>query len=314
MKNFILDNTPSIGCKFLFTPPINSADVNFGDVDINSEFIEIAVALGGFKDGIFIASGTATFIAPGLLITAKHVIQHYLREFSQRPMEKIPNDTDANISIYATHITDNRIISVWGINAFFTVSNTDIAYLQAIPLKGGAKNYKFNKLPIIQFLPPKPGSKIYSYGHRRTTGKLKDGKFSLESNLVATQGIIKEIHHHERDSFMINFPSFQTNAQFDSGMSGGPIFDEEGHLCGIISSNLPPVNLGEEHVSYGALIWLSMSTKIDIKVKGFNFDKEYRIIKLCKLKIIPALNYERITFSIDDDGVSKIGLSLPDSY
>ena len=37
---------------------------------------------------------------------------------------------------------------------------------------------------------------------------------------------------------MLPFPCYHVGARFDAGMSGGPVFDEYGSLCGLVCASL----------------------------------------------------------------------------
>jgi hypothetical protein len=75
-------------------------------------------------------------------------------------------------------------------------------------------------------------------------------------------GSIVEVYPLRRDSGMLNFPCFRTNARFEPGMSGGPIFNESGSVCGVICSSMPPNEDDPQWLSYGSLIRPAMATQI----------------------------------------------------
>ena len=41
-----------------------------------------------------------------------------------------------------------------------------------------------------------------------------------------------------RDRLILPTACFETSARFDPGMSGGPVSDEEGAVCGVIASGV----------------------------------------------------------------------------
>jgi hypothetical protein len=51
----------------------------------------------------------------------------------------------------------------------------------------------------------------------------------------ASHGVVEAVFHQSSDLFFGDCPSFQTNAVYDPGMSGGPVFDGEGGCIGIVS-------------------------------------------------------------------------------
>lgn len=84
---------------------------------------------------------------------------------------------------------------------------------------------------------------------------------------------------------MLNFPCFQTDARFEPGMSGGPIFRENGSVCGVICSG----GLGGEkdgYISNASLIWPAMATSIEINFKKGNPLEQITLYELAKRKFI----------------------------
>lgn len=50
--------------------------------------------------------------------------------------------------------------------------------------------------------------------------------------------MIEEIHPQRRDRALVDYPSFRTGVQYESGMSGGPIISESGYVIGIVSASV----------------------------------------------------------------------------
>lgn len=93
-------------------------------------------------------------------------------------------------------------------------------------------------------------------------------------------------------------------------MSGGPIFNEQGELCGIICSGL---NLGDEeteHISYVASLWPSMGTEIDMEREGFPKGIRYSALELAEHSHITAEHWERIVIVKKADGTPQVGLKV----
>jgi hypothetical protein len=123
---------------------------------------------------------------------------------------------------------------------------------------------------------------------------------------------VKEIHFKKRDSSSLSFPCFQTNARFDSSMSGGPVFSQSGNLCGIICSSMPPFNESEEHVSYAACLWPLMGTIIDIDRYNHPHGLKYPLLELAQENILNTLNWEKVKIYLDDkQNVKNIGIDIP---
>lgn len=66
---------------------------------------------------------------------------------------------------------------------------------------------------------------------------------------------------------MLTFPCFQTDARFDHGMSGGPVFNEAGYVCGVICSSYQVEN-DPGYISHVSLIWPAMGIQIEVAGEG----------------------------------------------
>ena len=78
-----------------------------------------------------------------------------------------------------------------------------------------------------------------------------------------SKGVVREVHPEYRDKGMLSFPCFRTDARFDPGMSGGPIFDETGNVIGVVSASSGTLD-SSSHTSYGSLIWPIFGCTIEI--------------------------------------------------
>ncbi len=67
-------------------------------------------------------------------------------------------------------------------------------------------------------------------------------------------GVVRDIFEMRRDQHL-PFPCYQVSARFDGGMSGGPVFDETGSLCGLVCSNIDSSHLEGEPISYVTTLW-----------------------------------------------------------
>jgi serine protease Do len=83
---------------------------------------------------------------------------------------------------------------------------------------------------------PADGSKCLALGYSGlTTRDLADGIGELRAPLHGSHGEIEEVHPSRRDRSFIDFPCFRTSAWYASGMSGGPVFAEDGNVVGLVS-------------------------------------------------------------------------------
>ena len=60
---------------------------------------------------------------------------------------------------------------------------------------------------------------------------------AVNDEFMSSVGVVREIHDWRRDKVNLPFPCYRVGARFDAGMSGGPVFDEYGSLCGLVCAS-----------------------------------------------------------------------------
>jgi hypothetical protein len=130
-------------------------------------------------------------------------------------------------------------------------------------------------------------------------------KITWNEKPTTSRGTVTEIYPDRRDSVMLNFPSFQTNARFEPGMSGGPIFSELGELVGIVCTGLASDG-SVEPVSTATSLWPLMGLGLWIKLEGDPEDMEYSVRDLADRGIVHTKNLDRVSVTRNGDQVSTI--------
>lgn len=282
---------------------------NFVHTELSEPIAEFTISIGAFRDNVYMANGTATFVAPFLAITAKHVFEYYWRVL-QGVNIKPGHENQIKFNMVGIQIiNEGKDCALWDIVQVWFSPVTDIAYFSVSPNNSIAKEYTWKILPTLEMLPPTINTTIACFGFRESSAKLEDGILNWNINPTTSTGLVVDVHHLRRDNFSINFPCIYTDARFDGGMSGGPVFNDEGFLCAIISSNLPPSREGESHVSYAALLWASMNTFINLNREGIYNSGHYPLLELCQGSFIKAKNYERISLFDTDQG-KNMGITI----
>lgn len=273
----------------------------FRDTEYTSPITEFALSIGAYRGEDYVVSGTAVAIAPYLLITAKHVVEDYWKEFKGEHLD--PGDpgshlhSEGNFNIVAIQFTNASTRPLlWDVRKIYFAPTTDVVFLFIVPFSTEAKEHAW-KTVTINMLPPPAGSKVVSFGYTKSSAlNVKNNVFWDTAPMTST-GVVKQVHLQRRDKYSINFPCIETNARFDGGMSGGPVFNAEGQLIAVVTANIPPFEEGQEHISYAALIWPSMLTLVDLPIINPPSSEFYPILELCHRRIIAAMNYERIGIS-----------------
>lgn len=257
-----------------------SPDPNFLQVgefphDLQKQVVPI---LAKVYDEVFPVGTGFVVTTSGLMITAGHV----LREAYSRavPRETSEDGEVPYVELYAMYVANDShpvdsIGGMWPIDRFWWHRRIDIGVcrLRGATQRATGKQVKWSPLTLSPGIPT-VGSKVWAYGYFKMTGSGKvgdDGRESIRFRQSAayTQGEIIEVHPEYRDRVRLSFPCFRTNARFDGGMSGGPIVNQSGRVCGVVCSSFPPFEEGEEHVSYGSMIWPALTLCIeDVRLPG----------------------------------------------
>jgi len=226
-------------------------------------------------NGQIIPIGTGFTIAPdGLMMTAVHVIEEAIKRVVSK--RNLDGTIEHHLEFYALYLTakthgENNEFTLGGLLPIHRVwfsQELDIGYCWLTsPIIDGAPL----KYPIFRLSPglPKVDENILGFGYhsmKGAIGEFKDGKIWIEysQDTAFTRGKIVEVFPIKRDSAMLPFPCFHTNARFEHGMSGGPIINERGDVCGVICSSFPLVENSPEYISYGSLIWPALGTSIEV--------------------------------------------------
>ena len=238
-------------------------------------------------------SGSCFRVAKNLYVTAKHVIEDYLHRFRT-------TNGEISFEIWAVHIKPGAEYSIWVVDRAWMSPISDMTVLHTKPYNDVAANEVDILSAGMELRPPCVGERVVGFGHHSPTGQItysKDGTRHIEVNAfgAATVGEVREVHHEKRDSVRLTFPCYQVNARFDGSMSGGPVFSDRGRVCGVICSNLPPVEEDDEHISYAATLWPLMGTMINVGVKGNVVDSPYPLIDLARKGIISADGWNHVS-------------------
>lgn len=225
------------------------------------------------ENGEFKYLGTGFIIWPGgILVTAKHVIDKALPGFEPRA------------EIYALYATneehpDKELGYIGGLLTIKKISwslEFDIAYclLEAMISKIDGQPLLFPSYPVSSTA-PKVGENILGFGYHEnsftnTWDSEKDRQivhYSTKSR--STTGVVVEVFRKRRDSSFLNFPCFQSSARFEPGMSGGPIINEAGYVCGVICSAFSGSGDDGDYLSFCSTLWPSFG----YTMKGWFPDK-----------------------------------------
>ena len=271
---------------------------SFKDQSPTSVINEVSARLVAFPElNQAYQSGSCCRIAKNFYVTAAHVVKDWLEKFGD-------NSKQQSFEIWAIHVRGGPEYSIWAVDSLWMNPISDIALLHTRPYNDVASAESSVACAALNLIPPKVGERIVGFGHydpEQNISVADDGTRHIEINGfgAATVGEVKEIHHERRDMVRLPFSCFQVNARFDGGMSGGPVFNDQGQLCGVVCSNLPPSDDNDEHVSYVTTLWPLMATYINIALDGTKQDESYPLIELARKGVLTAIGHEFVRIKGD---------------
>jgi hypothetical protein len=224
-----------------------------------------------------------TIDSGGLMMTAGHVIEYAL---SHRTRTR---DTDG-FNLYALYVSSRRhglnneyfLGGLWPISHVWWQRQVDIGFCWLQRPEYGP-DHKEGQLQtpgaMLSFRVPQVGEEIVGCGYHGTTRDITaeqvEGGYRLDyaHKTAFTIGRVVQVFPRSRDTGMLRFPCFQTDARFEPGMSGGPIFDGKGGVCGVICSSMPPTNEDPRYISHGSLLWPALGTELHVCLDGTGIAK-----------------------------------------
>lgn len=193
----------------------------------------------------FILNGSAFFIAEGVAISAKHIFDEYL-----------PTDlsgtiySDASVEIHLIYFDpvkrDNA--GIFPVEIITTTSfNSDIVILSCCSSKDNSP--MLIPTAILSSVAPAVGDRLHAMGLVQTSYNFEDHSVYHKYNYYLGKGIVTDTFPNGRDrqvpSSCVQFETFMP-----SGTSGGPVFNEDGCVVGLISTSI-----GDKHHSILTLIF-----------------------------------------------------------
>jgi len=254
-----------------------------------------------FEDEHGYVAGTAVLIAPGLALTARHVIESLFAHFNRDAWKG--HNTQFDISIAQANLG-----AYWHVVNTYAWIGSDIAVLALRPGNDVALGTQINRLPMTVD-PPVVGSEVTALGYPHTEIVLErhnitSVNIALSVTPTVSVGKVLEVHASLRDSTLLSFPCFSADATFFQGMSGGAVFNEQRELCGLVCAG------GEGELSdrsHGVSIWPSMIIPLTLPpdvpvVPGIELGRSYKIHDLAKVGLLNFRGYERIEFFKHENG------------
>ena len=269
----------------------------FRTIGLNTRFSEFVFPLIGIDDDMAKPLGSGFFIAPEMAMTARHVVKGFWREFEiYKKFPKLRVEEEANFKVLALQFLGDRSEpAVWYIEKTWISEFTDTAFLYLKPHDDKAKAYVWRDQLELSMFQPSKGDQIFAFGYPDSEFEIQtqhtpSANWKLKPALAT--GEVTAVHERYRDRGLLAWPAIETNARFDHGMSGGPVFNDKDQVCGVICDGIGSAEEG--YVSSASLLWLAMITGIDHPINGFAFGEKYFAFDLLKNNYIRQIGWETV--------------------
>lgn len=167
--------------------------------------------------------GSGVFVAPGVVMTARHVIE---------PEQDVL--IAGHLEIICTGILSAGL-TIWRCHSATLIGNADFAFLM---VSSGSALPRVLRQATLTTRMPKVGERLYIAGIRHLSAGPVPIDATLKLSMMVGQGLVTARYERARDRVILPSPCVEVDCPALGGMSGGPAFDENGFLIGLITSSL----------------------------------------------------------------------------
>ena len=235
--------------------PEFTSDDGIGSLDSLHQASDAIIAVAGYFDDQLVTMGSGVMIGPGLMLTATHV----LNEFPQ----------DGSGPVFLTFLPGGLIrawlpsdvVTATGPSDFRTVDEdrkkiSDVSLISCALHSEAHTAHQLSSVPIEVCLPI-PGERLWALGFRH--GSIEEDTRGLIP--MVTSGIVTECFVHGRGE-RLAATCVEVSMEALGGMSGGPVFNKDGRVVGIVSSSF------DGGPTYVTLVWDAMRLSVGSPQKG----------------------------------------------
>ena len=215
------------------------------------ESMGLIVCLGFMKDDGSSIIGSGVMVAPGLCLTATHVIEEthdkhaFINSIVDRNIMRLWRAVD-----YDAFIGDVEFIPIGEPR----VKRSDVSLVSCAPISDHNDERPL-LMSHVQVSIPMLGERLWTVGYRQVTNDRSPRIASFISS-----GLVVEQHLEGRGGHLTG-PCVEVAMKTIGGMSGGPVFNSKGHVVGVVSSSLE----GQEDdrgPTFVSLLWTALVSEI----------------------------------------------------
>lgn len=201
-------------------------------------------------NGVHVA-GSAVIVAPGVALSAKHIFESR-REGLQ----------SGAIGVICFGICSSGAL-LWKIRRVAEVSDSDLVILCIELASAPPQNNIFN-FATISLRPTRTGEKVCILGFRASSSHFEFGNgLPIRGQVIQSQGTVLQRFDSGRDSCFLPWPSIEVDCPTWGGMSGGPVFDGQGRLVGLVTSSFSFETGEEPSPTFVSQIWPALVTPFE---------------------------------------------------
>jgi S1-C subfamily serine protease len=232
----------------LFPPRATSVS---GTLDEWDYFEGCVLAIGFLNNDRFFVEGSGFVVAPGVAITAAHVITNRLDQLKGEEL----------VLICMGIAADARLV-MWNVDTLKIISNSDLCLLGVTLATAIPVSRKIHFVTVTTRT-PMVGEQLMVVGFRAAQFEFSADHFNSEfrGDLRVGIGPVTEIYLDGRDKIMLPWPTTEVDCVTLGGMSGGPVFDESGRVVGLLTSSIGSDEdaPGTSHISH---LWPALTAEI----------------------------------------------------
>ena len=263
------------------------------------------------------AIGSGVFVSTGLIMTARHVVEGFWDYYGDPKVKaklRSEGTKKDDFSVYAVQFPGNGTApALWATKNVASCPYSDLAVISVVPVNDLAKSYPFPLMPHMDILPPAVGEEVAAFGYADTSVLSEDGDtVKFQPKPLSTIGKVTEVWPESRDSSFLPFPCFSVEeTAFVGGMSGGPIFNKAGHLCGLISTGFDGAP-----VVFGSVLWTMLGVPIKhAPPPNTTVHGKYPMADLSKLGLMFVNGWDYVNANVEEfrdaNGDRRLRLKTP---
>jgi hypothetical protein len=256
---------------------------------------QVALALVQDHNGSLRCVGSAFAVAPGLAITASHIIDDCVKYQARREGYERPNPA---VALAAVQSYDQKFF-VWSVDYIYGSVSSDIAFLRFVRPSwwGDGPGQAKPRCARLDLNPPAVGDRVRVFGFPNS--EIIEGVLNIFPAECECQVKTVDVRT-DSPTWYKPLAHIEVEGEIGHGMSGGPCFDKDWNVIGVNSlswSGGPTAKV--------ALLWPAMKIEIDPFKTG-----AFPAIELFKNPATRALGYRRV--HVTSKGEARFAREDPD--